>query len=75
MSTDEERAHLLRQIASGGYSPSDDNDGSTAANLEEWAEELAPVFDALPLRKRVRAKVALLNLWRGLTGSVKRGGP
>jgi hypothetical protein len=73
VTTDEERAKILRAIALGGFSPySEDSDGSTANTLLEWAEELAPVFDALPLRKRVRAKVALLNLWRGLTGSVKR---
>jgi hypothetical protein len=43
MSTDEERAHLLRQIASGGYSPLLDQDGSTANTLYGWADELEQV--------------------------------
>jgi hypothetical protein len=43
MSTDEERAWLLRRIAAGGYNIYDDQDGSTANTLYEMAEELAPV--------------------------------
>jgi hypothetical protein len=43
MSSDEERAWMLRRIASGGYSPWDDQDGSTANTLLEIAEEIAPI--------------------------------
>jgi hypothetical protein len=43
MSTDEERAWMLRRIASGGYSPYEDSDGSTANTLLEMAEEIAPI--------------------------------
>jgi hypothetical protein len=42
MSVEEERAALLRAIASGGFSPYLDSDGSTANTLYGWAEELAP---------------------------------
>ena len=35
-----DRAKLLRSIAEGGYSPYDDEDGSTAHELEQWAKEL-----------------------------------
>jgi hypothetical protein len=51
MSTDEERAHLLRCIARGGYSPYEDNDGSTANTLYGWAEELAPMRPAPPAKR------------------------
>jgi hypothetical protein len=43
VSTDEERAALLRAIASGGFSPYDDSDGSTANTLYGWADELEQV--------------------------------
>jgi hypothetical protein len=52
MSTDEERAAILRQIASGGYSPLLDQDGSTANTLYGWAEELAPMSAQPPKRRR-----------------------
>jgi hypothetical protein len=79
MSDAEERAALLRAIASGGFDPWRDSDGSTANTLLEMAEELAPVLGAtVPkagtgrrrfyLRLRVRAKVWLLNRWRRMTG-------
>jgi hypothetical protein len=43
VSTDEERAALLRAIAGGGYSPFEDQDGSTANTLYGWADELEQV--------------------------------
>jgi hypothetical protein len=43
MSTDEERAKILRAIASGGFSPYDDSDGSTANVLYGWADEIEQV--------------------------------
>jgi hypothetical protein len=52
MTTDEERAWLLRKIACGGYSPYDDQDGSTANTLLELAQELAPMRPPPVHRKR-----------------------
>ena len=52
MSTEEERAHLLRTIAVGGFSPyAEDCDGSTANTLLQWAEELAPMFAPPPPKR------------------------
>jgi hypothetical protein len=52
MSTEEERAALLRAIAVGGFSPWLDQDGSTANTLLEMAEALAPMSAPPPHRKR-----------------------
>jgi hypothetical protein len=52
MSVEEERAALLRVIASAGYSPWDDQDGSTANTLYEMAEELAPIAPPITYKKR-----------------------
>jgi hypothetical protein len=51
MSTEEERAALLRVIAANGYSVWEDQDGSTAARLEEIADALAPMSPPPPHRK------------------------
>jgi hypothetical protein len=76
MSTDEERAWLLRKIAAGGYNIYEDQDGSTANTLYEMAEELAPVLKTgtpVPktgtvrrwwLRLRFRAKARWLGVIR-----------
>jgi hypothetical protein len=52
VSTDEEKAALLRVIASVGYSPWDDQDGSTANTLYEMAEVLAPMAPPPPVHKK-----------------------
>jgi hypothetical protein len=52
MSVEEERAALLRAIASGGFSPYLDSDGSTANTLYGWAEELVPKAGTVVPKKR-----------------------
>jgi hypothetical protein len=77
MSTDEERAWLLRRIAAGGYNIYDDQDGSTANTLREMAQELAPMRPPPVHRKRgflyrsarrvyLRAKLRAKLRWLGL---------
>jgi hypothetical protein len=52
MSTEEERALVLRRIAASGYSIWDDQDGSTANTLLEIAESIAPISPPPAHRKR-----------------------
>ena len=82
MSTEEERAHLLRTIAVGGFSPyAEDCDGSTANTLLQWAEELAPMFAPPPpkranfvrrwyLRLKLRRKMRRLGMLVLVLGTV-----
>jgi hypothetical protein len=71
MSTEEEQAALLRVIAANGYSPWEDQDGSTAAALEEIAVGLQmsapPPKGRHPIRRWwLRLRLRLKLRWLGL---------
>jgi hypothetical protein len=71
MSSDEERAWILRRIASGGYSPYEDSDGSTANTLLEIAEDIAPVMGTTVPKTGTRRRSVLRRWYHKLALRVK----